>query len=75
MNEIYECLQEYYYDERVSELLAKIENNQVEYFISKMFLSPDSKHICIMIDMLGTKSEYVCLYKCLDPDQNNVFAE
>ena len=75
MQEIYECLQEYYEDERVAQLLSKIENNRLEYFISKMYLSPDAKHLCIMIDMLGTKTEYVCLYKCVDPQHNSVFVE
>ena len=63
MDEIYECLQEFYYDERVSVFLSKVENSQLNYFLSKMYFSPDAKHLCIMIDLLGTKQEYVCLYK------------
>ena len=70
MDEIYECMQEFYYDERVSELLKKIENNELTYFISKLYVSPDSKHICVVIDLLGTKKQYVCMYKCLDKETN-----
>ena len=40
-----------------------MENNQIEYFISKMYLSPDGRHLAIVIDLLGNKKEYVCLYK------------
>ncbi len=35
MEEIYEILKEYDTDERVSEYLAKIENNRLEYFFSQ----------------------------------------
>lgn len=28
-----------------------------------MYLSPDANNLCVIIDLLGTKSEYVCLYK------------
>lgn len=65
MDQIYACLQEFYYDERVAEFLKRIENNDLEYFISKLHLSPDSQHLCILIDLLGTKKEYVGLYKCV----------
>lgn len=53
LTEIYECLKEYYFDERVSEYISKIENNTLNYLLSKIEVSPDGQGIFIVIDMLG----------------------
>lgn len=63
IDEVYECLQEFYYDERVSAYIKKIENNEMDYFLSNVFISPDNKHLIAVIDLLGNKKEYVAMYK------------
>ena len=42
IQQIYECLKEYDYDERVYEYLKKVENNRLEYLVSDIFLSANS---------------------------------
>jgi hypothetical protein len=65
VDEIYSCLQEYDYDERVHEYLKKVENNKLEYLISGIYPSKDGQEVGIMIDLLGTKKEYCWLYRRL----------
>jgi hypothetical protein len=49
----------------VSEFLAKIENSDLDYFLSGLEISPDGRGVAVIIDLLGTRKEYVGMFKVL----------
>ena len=65
LDEIYECLQTFYYDERVNDYLRRVENEQLGYLFSSLEVSPDGNSIFLVIDLLDNMKEFVGLYKQL----------
>lgn len=65
IGEIHECLLNYYYDQRVHEYLAKIENNDLNYLFSSFYISPDGRSVFFVIDLLDTKKQFVGMFKQL----------
>lgn len=58
-------LKEYFHDERVSEWLRKVENDEIGYLVSGYEVSRDESRMVVWVDLLGNKKEYVHLYKNL----------
>jgi hypothetical protein len=54
-------LKEYYHDERVSEWLRKVENDEMGYLVSGYEVSREEDRMVVWVDLLGTKKEYVHL--------------
>lgn len=71
MQEIYNELKEYFHDQRVTQWLKKVQNGEIGYLLSGYKTNESEDAVIVWVDLLGTKKEYVHLYKKIGANINN----